>query len=66
MSAVCQPNIHLWQRNHGSPVNQKFVGTAWSDKGYGWLPYEYVLKSQADDWWTLLKHEYIDTKQFGL
>jgi C1A family cysteine protease len=41
-------------------------GTEWGEKGYGWLPYEYVLQGQADDWWTLLKHEYVDTKQFGL
>jgi C1A family cysteine protease len=41
-------------------------GTGWGDKGYGWLPYEYVLQGQADDWWTLLKHEYVNTKKFGL
>lgn len=41
-------------------------GTGWGDKGYGWIPYEYVLQGQADDWWTLLKHEYVDTKKFGL
>jgi len=41
-------------------------GTEWGEKGYGWLPYEYVLQGQADDWWTLLKHEYVDTKEFGL
>lgn len=41
-------------------------GTKWGDKGYGWLPYEYVLKGQADDWWTLFRQEYVDSKQFGL
>jgi len=41
-------------------------GTGWGEKGYGWLPYEYVLQSQAIDWWSLLKTEWIDTKQFGL
>jgi C1A family cysteine protease len=34
--------------------------------GYGYLPYEYVLKSQAVDWWSWLKNEWIATKQFGL
>ena len=38
----------------------------WGEKGYGWLPYEYILKGIADDWWTMLKAEWIDTKQFGL
>ena len=38
----------------------------WGEKGYGWLPYEYVLKGIATDWWTLLKNEWVDTGEFGL
>ncbi len=38
----------------------------WGEKGYGWLPYEYIIKGIADDWWTMTKAEWIDTKQFGL
>ena len=41
-------------------------GKGWGDSGYGWLPYEYVLHSLAVDWWSLIKSEWIDTKQFGL
>jgi C1A family cysteine protease len=41
-------------------------GTGWGDKGYGWLPNDYVLKGLAIDWWSLLKNEWIDTKKFGL
>jgi len=41
-------------------------GTGWGDNGYGWLPYEYVLKGLAVDWWSLLKNEWINTGQFGL
>jgi C1A family cysteine protease len=40
-------------------------GARWGDRGYGWLPYEYVLKEQAVDWWSILKTEWIDTKNFG-
>ncbi|MDE3089420.1 MAG: cysteine protease [Chloroflexota bacterium] len=39
-------------------------GTDWGDKGYAWLPYEYVLKGLAVDWWVLLKNEWIDTGNF--
>lgn len=39
-------------------------GTGWGSAGYGWLPYEYVLKGLAVDWWSLLKNEWIDTGQF--
>jgi C1A family cysteine protease len=40
-------------------------GTEWGDKGYGWLPYEYVTRGLAVDWWTLIKNEWIDTGKFG-
>ncbi len=40
-------------------------GAGWGEKGYGWLPYDYILKSLADDWWSLLKNEWVDTKVFG-
>ncbi len=41
-------------------------GTGWGEKGYGWLPYEYVLEGLAEDWWSLLKSEWIDTGSFKL
>ena len=40
-------------------------GPAWGMSGYGYLPYESVLKSQAVDWWSLLKNEWVATGQFG-
>lgn len=40
-------------------------GTGWGDGGYGWLPYEYILRGIADDWWSMTKAEWIDTEQFG-
>lgn len=39
-------------------------GTGWGSNGYGWLPYDYVLKGLAVDWWSLLKNEWIDTGNF--
>jgi C1A family cysteine protease len=40
-------------------------GTAWGGTGYGWLPYDYVLKGLASDWWALIKQDWIDTGNFG-
>ncbi len=40
-------------------------GTGWGDRGYGWLPYDYVLNELAEDFWSLLSMEWVDTKQFG-
>ncbi|HEV8582870.1 MAG TPA: C1 family peptidase [Thermoanaerobaculia bacterium] len=41
-------------------------GTGWGDKGYGWLPYDYVLNKLALDFWSLLCMEWVDTKNFGI
>ncbi|MCX7193324.1 MAG: cysteine protease [Proteobacteria bacterium] len=40
-------------------------GAGWGDGGYGWLPYEYVLKGLATDWWTLISATYVATDNFG-
>jgi C1A family cysteine protease len=41
-------------------------GTSWGDQGYGWLPYDYVVRGWALDFWSLLSMEWVDTGQFGL
>jgi C1A family cysteine protease/peptidoglycan hydrolase-like protein with peptidoglycan-binding domain len=41
-------------------------GIDWGDRGYGWLPYDYVLNGLARDWWSLIKAEWIETGSFGL
>jgi C1A family cysteine protease len=40
-------------------------GPQWGDKGYGWLPYDYVLFRVAQDFWSMLSMEWLDTGQFG-
>jgi C1A family cysteine protease len=40
-------------------------GPTWGQQGYGWMPYDYVLKNVANDFWSLLKMEYVDTGQFA-
>ena len=39
-------------------------GTAWGEAGYGWLPYAYVEAGLADDFWSLLRAEYVKTGHF--
>ncbi len=41
-------------------------GTRWGDGGYGWLPYEYVLRGLAEDFWSILKKKWIDTGEFNV
>jgi C1A family cysteine protease len=40
-------------------------GEGWGDNGYGWLPYDFILKGIAEDWWTMTKAEWVDSNQFG-
>ena len=40
-------------------------GIGWGDAGYGWLPYEYVLKGLAVDWWSLISHSMVDIGTFA-
>jgi C1A family cysteine protease len=39
-------------------------GISWGDKGYGWLPYDYVSRGLADDFWSLVSADFIDTDLF--
>jgi len=41
-------------------------GKGWGDSGYGRLPYEYVLRGLAEDFWSVVKKEWIDTGQFNI
>ena len=41
-------------------------GTGWGEKGYGWLPYDYLLKGLAEDFWSVLKKEWVDTGAFKI
>jgi len=40
-------------------------GPTWGQEGYGWLPYEYVTKGIATDWWSITEADFIDVGQFG-
>jgi len=68
---------HIKNTNPGGPETTGALmirnswGTGWAAQssiapGYGWLPYDYVLKGMAVDWWSLIKNEWVDSKNFGL
>ena len=39
-------------------------GSGWGNAGYGLLPYEYVRRQLAVDWWVLTKAEWLDPQAF--
>jgi C1A family cysteine protease len=39
-------------------------GPTWGEAGYGYMPYEYVIRNAALDFWSLLKMEYVDLDRF--
>jgi C1A family cysteine protease len=39
-------------------------GTNWGENGYGWLPYAYVESGLADDFWSLVEADFVNTDLF--
>ncbi len=59
-------NLPSGQETTGALRIRNSWGTSWGDAGYGWMPYDYVTRGIAQDFWCLIQASWVNTGNFKI
>jgi C1A family cysteine protease len=62
--AVGYDDARVIGSERGALLIRNSWGPDWGDGGYGWMPYAYVERGLADDFWSLVRADFVDTDLF--